>query len=257
MEGVSRPRVSVAVAVAGLALALVGCGSTPVASCAATLQGSPTVEVDPDQAANAATIAAVGRRLGLADHAVTVALATAMQESKLRNLSAGDRDSIGLFQQRPSQGWGTAAQVATPAYAAEAFYRRLALVPNWQDLPVTVAAQAVQRSAYPEAYGAHETTARLLASVTTGQVPAGLTCRHLTAQPGLRDADLRAAAMTELGRDGLRPTGSGDLWTAASWLVAHARAYGVTSIAADGRRWTLGSGAWTTDPAATTALSYS
>ncbi len=259
MEAVSRHRVAIAVVVAVLVGSLVGCGSTPapVASCATTLQGSAVLEVDPDQAANAATIAAVGRRLGLADHAVTIALATAMQESKLRNLPSGDRDSIGLFQQRPSQGWGTAAQVATPSYAAAAFYRRLALVPGWQDLPVTVAAQAVQRSAYPEAYGTHEGAARLLASVTTGQVPAGLTCRHLMAQPGLRDADLRAAAATELGGDGLRPSGSGGLWTAASWLVAHAAAYGVTSIGADGRRWTLATGVWTTEPAAGLALSYS
>ncbi len=73
----------------------------------------------------------VGKRLGLADHAVSVALATAPQESKLRNLNYGDRDSLGLFQQRPSQGWGPPAKILVPRLAAAAFYTRLRSVPGW------------------------------------------------------------------------------------------------------------------------------
>ena len=255
MEGV---RTRLLPAALGLLLVLGGCGgaAVPAASCVTTVPGDPALSLSPEQAANAATIAAVGRRLGLADHAVTVALATAMQESKLRNLAHGDRDSVGLFQQRPSQGWGTAAQVATPSYAAAAFYRRLQQVPGWQDLPVTVAAQAVQHSAYPEAYGAHEGAARVLAVATTGQVPAGLACAHLPAPAGLRDDALRGDAATELGPGGLTATGGAALWTSALWLVAHAQDYGVSSVVAAGRRWTVQTGGWATDPSAGTGLGY-
>ncbi|GGK36669.1 hypothetical protein GCM10010124_31640 [Pilimelia terevasa] len=94
---------------------------------------------------------------------------TAMQESGLRNLPGGDRDSVGLFQQRPSQGWGTVAQLRDPAYAATKFYQRLAKVPGWERMSVTDAAQAVQRSAYPNAYAKHEPAAiRLLTAIGTG-----------------------------------------------------------------------------------------
>src|SRR3954452_14369496 len=106
----------------------------------------------PEQMNNAATISAVGTKLGLPAHAATVALATALQESKLRNLEGGDRDSVGLFQQRPSQGWGTVAQLRDPVYAATEFYEKLEQLPNWETLPITEAAQAVQRSGAPEAY---------------------------------------------------------------------------------------------------------
>ena len=227
-----------------------GGGAAPVAQCTAQVPDADPVRLDPEQAANAATIAAVGRRLGLADHAVTIALATAMQESKLRNLSYGDRDSIGLFQQRPSQGWGTPAQVGTPTYAAAAFYRRLAQVDGWDDLPVTQAAQAVQRSAYPEAYGAHEDAARTLARATTGQVPAALACAHLPPGDGLQEDGLRTAAARELGEDGLTASGPGDVWAAATWVVAHAATYGVSQVTASGERWTAASGRWVSDPGA-------
>src|SRR6188768_4086943 len=102
--------------------------------------------------ANAATIAAVGLTKKVPDRAIVVALATSLQESKLENLSGGDRDSIGLFQQRPSQGWGKPEQISDPRYAATKFYNALLKVKNWQGMRVTEAAQRVQRSAFPEAY---------------------------------------------------------------------------------------------------------
>jgi len=111
----------------------------------------------------------VGKRLGLADHAVSVALATALQESKLRNLNYGDRDSLGLFQQRPSQGWGPPAKILVPRLAAAAFSTRLRSVPGWQTLPVADAAQAVQHSASAAAYAPWETEARLLARTLTAR----------------------------------------------------------------------------------------
>src|SRR5437868_9736422 len=133
--------------------------------------------LDIAQARNATTIAAVGKRLSMPDHAVSIALATAYLESGLHNLAHGDRDSLGLFQQRPSQGWGTPAQIMTPHYAAAAFYQHLTKVPGWQALAVTDAAQRVQRSALPHGYAQFEPEGRALAIATTGEVAAGLSCR--------------------------------------------------------------------------------
>src|SRR3954451_16147892 len=145
---------------------------TSAAVCSTTGSATQTAAIvytlTPSKAANAATIAAVGRRNGLPDHAVTIALATALQESKLRNLTYGDRDSIGLFQQRPSQGWGTPLQLQDPVYAAQAFYGRLTKVRGWQTAEVTAAAQAVQRSGAPYAYADWESEARALARAFTG-----------------------------------------------------------------------------------------
>lgn len=135
-----------------------------------------TIRLDHDQVANAATIAAVAQNRDLPGRAVTVGLATAMQESKLRNLDGGDHDSAGLFQQRPSQGWGSFDQVTDPIYASERFFSALLAVERWQQLPVTVAAQAVQRSAYPDAYQQHADEAKVLAAALTGRRGAALSC---------------------------------------------------------------------------------
>ena len=121
------------------------------------------VALDAEQLANAAVIAATGRQLGIGEHGVVVALATATQESRLRNLDYGDADSVGLFQQRPSQGWGQVSELLRPDYAATKFYQALARVPGWEQLPVSEAAQAVQRSAFPTAYARWETLATALA----------------------------------------------------------------------------------------------
>lgn len=134
------------------------------------------------QMAHAATIVRVGQQAGLPRRAYVVALATAMQESTLQVLASdripesnnypheghgNDHDSVGIFQQRPSMGWGTVKQCMDPEYSARAFYRALKRVPGWQDLPITLAAQAVQRSAYPYHYAKHEPLAhRLVAALT-------------------------------------------------------------------------------------------
>jgi cell wall-associated NlpC family hydrolase len=120
----------------------------------------------PTQLANAATIVAVGKQMNVPEQGWVVAIATAMQESGLTNLDHGDRDSLGLFQQRPSQGWGTPAQIMNPTYAATQFYRHLLAVPGWQQMSVNDAAQAVQHSGTPTAYAQHEQAARdVLAAV--------------------------------------------------------------------------------------------
>lgn len=121
-----------------------------------------------EQVGNAAIIAAVGMSYGFDEYGVTVAIATAIQESSLRNLNWGDRDSLGLFQQRPSQGWGTEEEVTDPHYAASKFYQALERVAGWRDMALTEAAQAVQRSGFPEAYADHEREAAAWAAALTG-----------------------------------------------------------------------------------------
>jgi cell wall-associated NlpC family hydrolase len=115
-----------------------------------------------DQVPNAEVIVATGIAMGVPARGQVVALATALQESRLLNLTYGDRDSLGLFQQRPSQGWGTAAQILDPVHASTRFYAALVKVAGWQSMTVAEAAQAVQRSAFPDAYATWEPLATTL-----------------------------------------------------------------------------------------------
>ncbi|WP_306330221.1 hypothetical protein, partial [Streptomyces venezuelae] len=138
--------------------------------------GDNRYEFTPEQASNAAMISAVGTTRGMPERAVTIALATALQESALRNIEHGDRDSLGLFQQRPSMGWGTPEQIMDPVYSAGKFYDGLEKVPGYSRLPLTVAAQKVQKSGFPQAYAKHEPDATLLAAALTGRSPAALSC---------------------------------------------------------------------------------
>lgn len=196
-----------------------------------------------EQADNAATIAAVGMRMGMPNHAVSVALATALQESKLRNLPGGDLDSAGLFQQRPSQGWGTYEQVTDPIHASTEFYNRLRQQPDWPQLTVTQAAQLVQHSAAPDAYAQWEPEARAVASALTGEEPATFTCHDLTVSPPR--ADLVATAKAELGTAVLSgPHEPAKGWAISAWLVAHSSRLGVDRVAFAGRTWTAASGRW-------------
>ena len=138
---------------AGVALAAEASGAIsptassvpPVTSCAGVPASTSGGGLASSQIANAQIIYSVSVSLHLPQQAAVTAIATAMQESRLENIDYGTEDSLGLFQQRPSQGWGTPAQIMNPVYAATAFYDALAKVPGWQQLPLTVAAQAVQR----------------------------------------------------------------------------------------------------------------
>lgn len=203
----------------------------------------------PEQTANAATIAAVAVQRGLPPRAVTIALATAVQESKLRNLRYGDADSQGLFQQRPSQGWGTVEQVTDPVYASNAFYDALVQVPGWQEGVVTEVAQEVQRSAFPDAYADHEPEGRVLASVLTGQEGAGtiMGCRlDDPAGPGSA-SELAEKVSAQLGLTGAVDEDAGTLtlevatealaWTAGTWAVSHAEAEDVVAVTVGGSTW--------------------
>ncbi|MEU3789385.1 heavy metal transporter [Streptomyces fructofermentans] len=165
-------------------------------------------EFTTEQAVNAATITAVGTNRGMPERAVTIALATALQESALRNIRHGDRDSLGLFQQRPSQGWGTEREIMDPTYAAGEFYKHLDKVRDYEDLPLTVAAQRVQRSGFPDAYAKHEPDATLLAAALTGRAAATLTCEgRQEVRAGGPDA-VRAALVRDFGRDAFQEAGA-------------------------------------------------
>ncbi len=131
-----------------------------------TVVSGPITPLTSEMREHARTIISVGRQLGVPEYGIVIALATAMQESTLRNLSWGDRDSVGLFQQRPSSGWGTAADLQIPSHAAKLFYvgrsgytRGLLDIPGWQNMTLTQAAQAVQISAYPNHYAKWEASA--------------------------------------------------------------------------------------------------
>jgi hypothetical protein len=169
----------VALGAVATALVVVDRGGVPrildTSGCTAEVDGH-TVEVDLEQAENAALITAISIERGMPARAASIALATAYQESKLYNIDYGDRDSVGLFQQRPSQGWGSVEQLMDPVYSTHAFYDALQKVDGYDSMEITVAAQEVQRSAYPDAYADHERDGRALASALTGNSPGALWC---------------------------------------------------------------------------------
>ncbi|MFB6554739.1 C40 family peptidase [Streptomyces sp. NPDC005047] len=131
------------------------------------------LDLPAEQVPNAQTIVAAGLSLDVPTKGQIIALATAMQESRLRNLNYGDRDSLGLFQQRPSQGWGSAEQIRDPTYASEQFYKHLLKVNGWQQMTVTQAAQAVQKSGLPDAYAQWEGLATALQAAVAKTFPGG------------------------------------------------------------------------------------
>ena len=171
---ISAPLLAVA-AVAAVAGAISATPDpTATSICTASFRGDSAHNgnLSAAQLANAQIIAQVGINMGVPTPGEAIAIATALQESGLQNLNYGDRDSLGLFQQRPSQGWGNPAQILTPTYAAQQFYSRLLQVPGWRSMSTTDAAQAVQRSGFPDAYAKWQDEAQALATSFTG----GLNC---------------------------------------------------------------------------------
>ncbi|HEY5248260.1 MAG TPA: hypothetical protein VIJ15_07405 [Dermatophilaceae bacterium] len=218
-------------------------------SCRATALGR-SVTFSPEQSANAATITAIALKRGLPARAATIANATAIVESKLRNLRFGDRDSLGLFQQRPSQGWGTEAQILDPVHATNAFYDALIKVKGYESMTITKVAQEVQHSGFPEAYADHEEEGRILASTLAGHSPGGLGCRLDAATTSTPAASIAAHLTAELGlpasveSDRVKATGrdAKEAWAAGSWAVAHAEADGITEVTVGDRTWTRARG---------------
>lgn len=243
--------------VAGLAFAVWrGAGPLPdPEGCKADVAGR-TVDLAPDQGRNAALIAAIGVNRGLPARAVSIALAAAYQESKIRNLNHGDRDSLGLFQQRTSQGWGTEAQIRDEHYSINKFFEALEKIDGYQTMRITEAAQKVQRSGFPEAYEAHAPDARALASALTGYSPDGAFTCVVDEPAGHGTAAAATTSLTKaFGSLSLDRTGSRqDLtvtldagtagnrlgWAVASYLVAYAGELKVESVAFDGLLWRSG-----------------
>ena len=273
-----RPR-AVALVCAALVLAVAAAGyliigggrhgstATPPGCQAGT--GVAAIPLAVSQAGIAATIAGVAARHGLGRQAVVIAYAAALQESALQNLDYGDRDSVGVFQQRPSQGWGTTAEIENPVYATTRFFAALVKVRGYATMPVDQAAQEVQHSADGSAYEQWAELATLLAGYFTGSDPAGVSCwyspgaktnlaaalKQLTSTfgPGGQDRVLVAISMD-------RPAGENNngtlqavvrvqraaAWTVASWLVAYAQQYGISQVRYAGYAWTAadGSAGW-------------
>jgi hypothetical protein len=238
--------------------------------------GPDAVALDFGQAADAGIVAGVAAREHLPARALAIAYATAFQESKLENLTYGDRDSVGIFQQRPSEGWGSTTQLEDPAYASRAFFGALVQVPNYTTIPVYEAAQAVQKSAGGYAYEQYTQTGELLAADYTS-TPHAVTCWYNPATEAANqgvspDLDLTGAlkgladAFGQPGENAVvtRITRSTDSlalsaastngWVVANWLVSNASSYGITRVSYAGYQWTarLTETSWQSDVSATT-----
>jgi hypothetical protein len=218
-------------------------------SCTAVADGQQ-LPLTVSQAGIAATIAGVAARHELPTRALTIAYAAALQESKLADLPYGDRDSVGIFQQRPSEGWGTTQQIENPVYASDRFFAALTAVPGYLNMPVYQAAQAVQRSADGYAYGQYATVAGQLAGAFYGDSPHAFWCYYAspTGKPRLAAASL--ALTSTFGH--LRSKTAGDPamsvrvrrasegWAVAAWLIAHASNYGISNVRYAGFEWVAG-----------------
>lgn len=220
---------------------------SPQDGCVATT-GGQTATLDLEQSYNAAIIAGVAVQRGLPPRAVSIAFATALQESGLRNLDYGDRDSIGLFQQRPSQGWGTVAQIMVPQYSAGKFYDALVRINNWQTRDITEVAQAVQRSGVPDGYRKHVDRAKILASALSGETAAAFTCLSTTS----KDADVAGYAVllkatyggtapgtsaSGVARVDITAATDATAWSVAAASQAWSSFFGVTQIVTGDKAW--------------------
>lgn len=217
--------------------------------------------LDTDQAAIASTMVGVVTDRGLPHRAAVLVLAAAIQESKLQNLGPGqgDRDSVGVLQQRPSQGWGQPAQLNDVRFATGAFLDALVKIDGWQELPVATAVQDVQISADGSAYALHQDEAQALADALGGVHPAAITCSFDTPTKVATASTVAA----ELKRDlpvvndpvvtGGQVRVPGASWQTAAWFVANADRLGIDQVAYNGKVWTR-DGGWKAHPASAGAV---
>jgi hypothetical protein len=216
--------------------------------------GGQQISLGTGQAGIAATIAGVAQRDALPARAVTVAYAAALQESKLQNLPYGDRDSVGVFQQRPSQGWGTRSELENPVYATSKFLSALVKIPGYQRMPIYQAAQAVQHSADGQAYARFQILATHMTAAFTGREPHAVWCWYAPAITGT--ARVRAVSLEltrTFGTHATRATADPGLivevgsvrhgWAVATWLVSHAQQFRIGDVRYAGYRWTAATGA--------------
>lgn len=232
---------------------------TPISSGCLVRGGAFDVPLDPGQASIAATIAGVATRRSMPERAVTIAFAAALQESDLANLSYGDRDSVGVFQQRPSEGWGTRRQLLDPVYASGRFFAALAAVPHYQRLHVYQAAQAVQHSADGSAYAQYAPQGAAMAGGFSGHLPHAVWCWYggtISGRSRLRAAEaelrrtfgpLRLSHIRDPGVH-VRARSAAAGWAVAAWLVTNASTYRLKRVTCQGYQWTAAHGrkGWTT-----------
>jgi hypothetical protein len=232
-------------------------------------KGHTAVPLDPEQAANAATIAGVAHQTSMPARAVTVAYAAAMQESKLHNISYGDRDSVGIFQQRPSEGWGPASKLKDPVYATTRFFGALEHVPRYKQLAVYKAAQAVQHSADGLAYIQYQPQAFRMAAAFTGRHPHAVWCWSPSGSSGRPQLMAASGALMKAfgGLAGSIPATQQDTasmtvtagqslgWSVATWLVTHATQYHLREVRFAGYVWhaSAGSDGWIKDKTVVTS----
>ncbi len=230
-----------------------------VTACAVTA-GRQELQLTPGQAGIAAIIAGVASRRALPTRAVAIAYATALQESKLQNLHYGDLDSVGVFQQRPSEGWGSAQQIENPVYATDRFFDALVAVPQYLSLPINVAAQDVQHSADGSAYAQWAGVGTTLAAAFTGADPHAVWCSYSDPVSRASLAAAGRAMTTSFGLTALPDRGGRAMtvsvgaaaqgWAVTAWLVTHAAEYGIQSVSYQGYRWLgfSGPGRWRAEP---------
>lgn len=239
-------------------------GPLPAQGCMVTVDDFTTT-LSWEQSYYVSIIVGESIRRGLPARAATIALVTAYQESGIRNLDYGDRDSVGLFQQRPSQGWGSVEQIMDPWYSAGQFYDHLVRVPDWETGVINDVAQAVQRSGHPDEYGKHEQKGRAWASALTGYSPATVSCVDRSADPAnaaeITDFVERVwgeqvhTATAETGALQLAADANGAAWSSepadtTTWSVAQllmlrGQAAGVTGVQAAEQSWANSPNAYT------------
>ena len=214
--------------------------------------------VNPSQASIASTMVGVVVTKQLPERAAVLTLAAGLQESKLTNIPAGegDRDSVGVLQQRPSQGWGTAAQLHDIHFATRAFLTALLKIDNWQTMDLADAIQAVQISADSSAYARHEGEAQALSDALTGRAPAAITCTFQ--KPSQVAAASKVASLIDKDLPVNKPMAveptvkvAGASWATAAWFVANADRLGIDSVAYSRQEWTRAHG-WRDNKEATT-----
>jgi hypothetical protein len=211
---------------------------------------------DTGQASVAATMTGVTLQRELPERAAVLVITAAWQESKLRNIAEGqgDLDSVGVLQQRPSQGWGTAAELADVATATGRFLDAMVKVPDWETADAATVIQEVQVSADGSAYAQHEAKSTAMADALTGATPEGVSCAFsapddiatTAAVAALVASELPISAPTTSGRSITVP-GAG--WATSAWFVANANRLGLDSVAYKGRMWTRSHG-WAADASA-------
>jgi hypothetical protein len=205
---------------------------------------------------NAASMVSVVISRKLPERAAVLVLGAALQESKLDNIpdGQGDRDSVGILQQRPSQGWGDAANLSDIRYATGKFLDALVKVPNWQSDSLAVVVQKVQISADGSAYAKHEAQAKQMSDALMGVTAAGVKCDYALPAKVAAASSVSSGLSKELPVN--TPTASGTTlsvpragWPTAAWLVAHGSMYGIEKVSYSGKVWQRNKG-WKDDATA-------